>query len=131
MYKIRLEWYGQQPIQYVFHTDLADTIHIQNDTHVHDLRFQNQEFQQQSKCFGLIYTVNPTNIVLKQNDHISLLVACVKSHHARPSILRDTTLHRQLKVIQTDGSICKHNIPFVSVDYCIDSVPIATVSSQP
>ena len=27
-----------------FVMDLADTIHIRYDTHVHDLRFQNQEF---------------------------------------------------------------------------------------
>jgi len=30
--------------RYVFDTDLADTIRIRYDTHVHDLRFQNLEF---------------------------------------------------------------------------------------
>jgi len=35
------------------------SIHI----YVHDLRFQNQE--QQSECFGLIYTVNPINAKAK------------------------------------------------------------------
>jgi len=39
--------YGQQPIRYVFDTDLADTIRIRYDTHVHDYRFQSQEF-----CFN-------------------------------------------------------------------------------
>ena len=31
-------------IQYVFNMDLANTICIQYDTHVHNLRFQDQEF---------------------------------------------------------------------------------------
>ena len=47
MLHLGLVRYGQQPIQYVFDTDLADTILIPHDTHVHDLRFQNQEF-----CFN-------------------------------------------------------------------------------
>jgi len=51
----RAERYGQQLIWYVFDTDLADIIHIRYDTHVHNLRFQNQEF-----CI----------LVLKQNDHL-------------------------------------------------------------
>jgi len=61
--KLGLGRYSHQPYRYVFDTVLADTIRIRYDTYVHDLRFQNQEFgfQQQSKCFGLIYTVNPTN----------------------------------------------------------------------
>jgi len=42
--RLGLGQYGKQPIQYVFDTDLADTIRIRYDTHVHDLRFQNQEF---------------------------------------------------------------------------------------
>jgi len=41
---------GQQPIRYIFDTDLADTIHIRYDTH---------------ECFGLIYTVNPANTSVK------------------------------------------------------------------
>jgi len=36
--------YGHQPYRYVFDTDLADTIRIRYDTHVNDLRFQNQEY---------------------------------------------------------------------------------------
>jgi len=36
--------YGQQPYRYVFDTGLANTIRIRYDTHVHELRFQNQEF---------------------------------------------------------------------------------------
>jgi len=46
----------------------------------------------------------------------ALLVACVKSHHARPSVSHDTTIHRQLEVIQTDGSTCQHNISFLLSD---------------
>jgi len=45
---------GTLPIRYIF-----DTIHV----YVHDLRFQNQE--QQSECFGMIYTVNPINAKAK------------------------------------------------------------------
>jgi len=37
--------YSHQPIRYVIDTDLADTIRIQYDTHVHNLRFQNQGFK--------------------------------------------------------------------------------------
>ena len=64
---IGLGRHSQQPYRYVFDTNLADTIRIQYDTPVHDLRFQNQEFwfQQQSECFGLKYTVNPTNTSAK------------------------------------------------------------------
>jgi len=65
---LRLGRYGQQPIRYVFDTDLVDTIRIRYDTHVHDLRFKNQDFflfQQQSECFELIYTVNPANTSAK------------------------------------------------------------------
>jgi len=40
-YRIGLGRYSQQPIRYVFDTDLADTIRIRCDTHVHALRFQN------------------------------------------------------------------------------------------
>jgi len=36
--------FGQQPFRYVFDIDVAYTIRIQYDTHVHDLSFQNQEF---------------------------------------------------------------------------------------
>jgi len=39
LFLIGLGRYGQQPYRYVFDTDLADTIHIRYDTHVHDLRF--------------------------------------------------------------------------------------------
>ena len=40
---------------------------IRYDTHEHDVRFQIKKFrfQQQSECFGLIYTVNPTNASAK------------------------------------------------------------------
>ena len=40
------------------------------------------------------------------HQFVSLLVACVKSHNAQPSVSHDTTLHRQREVIQTDGSTC-------------------------
>ena len=40
--KLGLGRYGHQPYRYVFDTDLADTIRIRYDTHVYDLRFQNQ-----------------------------------------------------------------------------------------
>jgi len=61
--RIGLGRYGHQPYRYVFDTDLADTIRIRYDTHVYDLSFKinNFVFQQQSECFELIYTVNPTN----------------------------------------------------------------------
>jgi len=36
--------YDQQPIRYVFGTDLADSIRIRYNKHAHDLKFQNQEF---------------------------------------------------------------------------------------
>ena len=38
-------------------------IRIRYDTHVHDLRFPNQE--QQSEWFGRIFTVNPTHTSAK------------------------------------------------------------------
>ena len=44
---------------------------------------------------------------------VPLQVACVKSHHARPKVERDATLHMQQEVIQTDRSICLRNILFV------------------
>jgi len=45
VFELGLRRYGHQPYQYVFDTDLADTIRIRYDTHVHDLRFQSQEFK--------------------------------------------------------------------------------------
>ena len=36
VYFVGLGRYGQQPIRYVFDTDLADTIRIRYDTHVHN-----------------------------------------------------------------------------------------------
>ena len=44
MIALELGRYGQQLIRYVFDSDLADTIRIRYDKHVHDLRFQYQEF---------------------------------------------------------------------------------------
>jgi len=52
--------------------DLADMIHIQYATHVHDLRFQNQEFwisTSEWECFGLIQWIQQI-LVLKKNDHL-------------------------------------------------------------
>jgi len=57
------------------------------------------------------------NISMLTYQVVSILVACVKSHHQRPQcqifVSCDTILHIQLKVIQTDGSTYWHNIPFV------------------
>jgi len=36
--------YGKQPIGNVFNTDLADTVRIRYNKHVHNLKFQSQEF---------------------------------------------------------------------------------------
>jgi len=44
MYLLWLGQYGQQLFRYIFGTDLANMIRIRYDTHVHYLRFQNQEF---------------------------------------------------------------------------------------
>ena len=38
-WKLGLGRYGQQPYRYLFDTDLANTIRIRYDAHVHDLRF--------------------------------------------------------------------------------------------
>jgi len=47
----------------VLDTDLADTIHIQYNTHaLEGFKMKNFEFLQQNECLGLIYTVNQTNI---------------------------------------------------------------------
>jgi len=47
---------------------------IQYYKHVHDLRFQNQEFwiSTQRECYELIFTVNQI-LVLKQNDHLCIV----------------------------------------------------------
>ena len=59
---------------WILNTDLADTIRIRYDTHVHDLCFKikNFGFQQQSECFGLIFTVNPVNTKAKAK-----MITCV------------------------------------------------------
>ena len=52
--------YGQQPIiplRYVFDTDLVDTIRIQCDIHVHDLKFLNQEFKKQYGHLCSVYSL--------------------------------------------------------------------------
>jgi len=44
--------YVQQPIRYVFDTDLADTIRIRYNTHVHEgYKIKQFEFKQQSEYF--------------------------------------------------------------------------------
>jgi len=51
-------------IRYVFDTDLADTIRIRYDTHLHDFWFQNQDFWISTTKWmflGWLYTVNPSN----------------------------------------------------------------------
>ena len=55
--------YGQQPIRYVFDTDLANTIRIYDMIHMCmtlGFKIKNFGFQKQSELFGLIYTVNLT-----------------------------------------------------------------------
>jgi len=61
--------YGQQAIRYVFTADLAHTIRIQYDTHIHDLRFETQEFRSSTTKFGLICTMNKQILMLKQTDY--------------------------------------------------------------
>ena len=59
--------YGQQTIQYIFVTDLANTIHIRYNKHyTYGFKIKHFGFQQQRECFEfIIYIVNPTNTSAK------------------------------------------------------------------
>ena len=65
--------YSQQPIRYVIDTDLADTIRIQYDTHVHDLRFQTiwiLDFNNKVNVLGWSIQWIQQILMLKRNDHL-------------------------------------------------------------
>ena len=49
---------------YVFDTDLADTIRILNDTHVLDIRFQNQEFWTSTTKWMFLVDLTSNNEVM-------------------------------------------------------------------
>ena len=87
------------------------SIHYHTITHVHDLRFQNQEFwisitkwRFWSK-FGLIYTVKSTNTRIIFVFYATATIICIGT--------------------------AWWPYRYLSADFCIDSVPIVTVSPSP